>query len=103
MLFWVVEVPNMDELKCLIEWIHNFIVKESYSTLLFPTIALHIEITPLADGTYELTQVPDEDFSEAQANTVELTETPNSDSEEPKFTDSIDTDTGKTRCIILLF
>ena len=76
---------------------------ESYSTLLFPTIACHIEITLLADGTYEFIQDPDEDFSEAQANTVELTEVPNSDSEEPKHTDSTDTPEGKPRCKILLF
>ena len=69
----------------------------------FPTIAFHIEVTPLADGTYELIQEPDGDISEAQANIVELTEVPNSDSEKPKSTDSIDTTTGKTRCIILLF
>jgi len=66
----------------------------------FPTIAFHIEITPLADGTYELIQDSDGDFSEAQANTVELTETPNSDSEEPKSTNSIDVTTGKPRYII---
>ena len=69
----------------------------------FPTIAFHIEVTPLADGTYELIQEPDGDISEAQANIVELTEVPNSDSEVPKSTDSIDTTTCKTRCIILLF
>ena len=68
-----------------------------YSTLLFPTIAFHIEITPLADGTYELIQDSDGDFSEAQANSVELTEAPNSDSEDPKSTDSIDINTGKPR------
>ena len=73
------------------------------STSLFPIIAFHIEITPLADGTYELIQEPDGDISEAQANIVELTEVPNSDSEEPKATDPIDTTTGKTRCIILFF
>ena len=66
------------------------------STSLFPIIAFHIEITPLADGTYELIQEPDGDISEAQANVVELTEVPNSDSEEPKSTDSIDNTTGKT-------
>ena len=64
---------------------------------------MHIETTSLADGTYELIQEPDGDFLEAQANIVELTEAPNSDSEEPKSTDSIDTTTGKPRCIILLF
>jgi hypothetical protein len=64
---------------------------------------LHIETTSLADGTYELIQESDGNFSEAQANVVELTEVPNSDSEEPKPTDSIDAIEGKPRCIILLF
>ena len=73
------------------------------STSLFPIIAFHIEVTPLADGTYELIQELDGNISEAQANVVELTKVPNSDSEEPKSTDSLDTITGKTRCIILFF
>ena len=73
------------------------------STSLFLTIAFHIDTTSLADGTYELIQEPDGDFSEAQANIIELTEVPNSDSEEPKPTDPIDTTKGKLRCIILLF
>ena len=86
----------------LIGWVSKFttllwrktILK--YSTLLFfPLIAFHIEITPLADGTYELIQKPDWDISEAQANIVELTEGPNFDSEEPKPTDSLDTTKGK--------
>ena len=64
---------------------------------------MHIETTSLADGTYELIQEPDEDFSEAQDNIVKLTKAPNSDSEEPKSTDSIDIIKGKPRCIILLF
>ena len=54
----------------------------------FPTIALHIEITPLVDGTYELIQQPNGDISEAQTNVAELTEVPNVDSEESKSTDS---------------
>jgi len=86
--------------------VYNFIVKESYTQaphFFFPTIAFHIEITPLADGTYELIQEPDGDTSEAKANVVELTKVPNSDSEEPKSTDSKDSTTGKPRCIILLF
>ena len=66
---------------------------------MFPTITFHIEVTPLADGTYEFIQESDGDFSEAQANIVELTEAPNSDLEEPKSTDSIDTNTGKLRYI----
>ena len=70
----------------------QFIVKESYTQAphYFPIIAFHIEITPIADGTYKLIQEPDGDISEAQANVVELTEVPNSDSEESKPTDLID-------------
>ena len=64
---------------------------------------MHIETTSLADGTYDLIQEPDGDFSEAQINTMELTEDLNSNSEEPQPTDFIDIDTGKPRCIILLF
>ena len=46
----------------------------SSTSLYFQTFAFHIEVTPLVDGTYELTQEPDGDFSsEAQANVVELT------------------------------
>ena len=64
---------------------------------------MHIETTSLADGTYEHIQELDGDFSEAQINIVELTEDPNSNLEEPQPTDFIDIDTGKPRCIILLF
>ena len=49
------------------------------------TFAFHIEVTPLADGTYELIQEPYGDFSEAQVNTVEITKVPNFDSEEPNI------------------
>ena len=80
----------------MFDWLdYNFIVKESYTQAphYFPTIAFHIEVTPLADGTYELIQEPDGDISKAQANVAELTEVPNFDSEEPKPTDSIDTTT----------
>ena len=39
-------------------------MKESYTQVsyYFPTIAFHIEITPLVDGTYELIQEPDGNF-----------------------------------------
>ena len=73
------------------------------STSLFPTIAFHIEATPLADGTYELIHELDGDISEAQANVAELTEVPNPNSEEQKPTDFIDITEGKSRCIIPLF
>ena len=73
------------------------------STSLISYIALHIEITSLADGTYEIIQEPDGFFSEAQVNAVNITEAPNPNSEEPQSTDPIDTTTGKPWCIILLF
>ena len=84
---------------------YNVIVNESNTQAphYFPTIAFHIEATPLADGTYELIQEPDGGFSEAQANVAELTEVPNTDSKEPKASDPIDVTKGKPRCIILLF
>ena len=85
---------------------YNFVVKESYTQAphyFFPTIAFHIEVTPLTDGIYELIQDPDGDISETQANVAELTEVPNFDSEEPKASDPIDTIIGKPRCIILIF
>ena len=75
----------------------------SSTSLYFQTFAFHIEVTPLVDGTYELIQEPNGDFSETQVNSVELTEAPNSNSEEPQPTNSIDTDTGKPWCIIPLF
>ena len=64
---------------------------------------MYIETISLADGTYELVQEIEGDIFKAQINTVKLIEAPNSNSEEPQLTDSIDTDTGKPRCIILLF
>ena len=68
----------------------------SSTSLYFQTFAFHIEVTPLVDGTYEIIQEPDGDFSsEAQLNSAELTEVPNPDSEELKFTDSIDSSKGK--------
>ena len=92
----------------MFDWLNSqfFSEEKLYSSIVpyyFPTIALHIETTSLADGTYELIQEPDEDISKAQANVVEITEAPNSDSEDPKSTNYIDTNTGKPRCIILLF
>ena len=69
MLFCVARVLDMDNLDCLIDWVYkvNFIVKESYTQAphYFSTIAFHIKITPLADGTYELIQEPDRDISKA--------------------------------------
>ena len=98
------KVLDMVNLDCLIIKLQLFSEGQLYSsTSLIPTTEFHIEITLLADETYELIQEPDGDISEAQANIVELTEVPNSDSEEPKPTNSIDTTAGKPRYIILLF
>ena len=84
---------------------YNLIVKESFTQAphYFPTIALHIETTSLADRTYELIQELHGDISEVQANVAELTEVPNPDSEEPKASDPIDATEGKPRYTILLF
>ena len=73
------------------------------STSLFPIIAFHIEITPLAYGTYELIQESGGDNFEAKAIVIDLTEAPNSDSEELNLTDSIDITKGKPRHMIPLF
>ena len=80
---------------------------------------MHIKIISLVNGTNKLIQEPDEDTSEVQVNIMEdnedlnmnpkfkselhevqtniteLTEVPNPDSEELKFTDSIDSSKGK--------
>ena len=58
------------------------------------SLASHIDTTILADGTYELIPESEGVDQEAQVNSAELTEIPNLDSEEPQFTDSIDTSTG---------
>jgi len=91
----------MDNLSCLNDWVYNlFREGKLYSSIVpyyLPTFSFHIEITPLADGTYEFIQEPDGDFSEAEANIIELTEAPISDSEDPKSTDSIDINKGKPR------
>ena len=47
-------------------------------------LALHIDTTPLSDGTYELIPESDGGDLEAQVNTAELTEAPNQSSEEPR-------------------
>ena len=98
------KVLDMVNLDCLIIKLQLYSEGKLYSSTSLTQITVsHIQATSLADGTYELIQEPDGDISEAQANVAELTEVPNFDSEEPKPTDSIDTTTGKPRCIILLF
>ena len=60
------KVLDMVNLDCLIIKLQLFSEGQLYSsTSLIPTTAFHIEITSLADGTYELIQEPDGDISEA--------------------------------------
>ena len=47
-------------------------------------LALHIDMTALSDGTYELIPESDGGDLEAQVNTTELTEAPDQSSEEPR-------------------
>ena len=51
-----------------------------YNTVL----ALHIDTTPLSDGTYELIQESEGGDLEVQVNTAILTEAPDQSSEEPR-------------------
>ena len=60
-------------------------------------LALHIDMTALSDGTYEL--IPDSEGGdlEAQANTAVLTEVPDQSSEEPRAEIVSDYREGKPR------
>jgi hypothetical protein len=67
---------------------------------LLQIIAYHVDLTTLADGTYELIPEPNEGISEAQVNIVEdLSEAPNQGSEDTDITDPSLTSEGKPRCI----
>ena len=55
------------------------------STSLISTIALHIEIILLVNGTHGFIQEPDRNLSEAQVIIVKLTEVLNFDSEESRI------------------
>ena len=60
-------------------------------------LALHIDMTALSDGTYELIPESDGGDLEAQVNTVELTEAPDQSSEEPRAEIVSDYQEGKPR------
>jgi hypothetical protein len=67
---------------------------------LLQIIAYHVDLTTLADGTYELIPEPDKGISEAQVNIAEdLSEAPNQDLEGTDITDPNITSEGKPRCI----
>jgi hypothetical protein len=71
---------------------------------LLQIIAYHVDLTTLADGTYELILEPDEGISEAQVNVAEiLTEAPNQSSEDTDIPNPSLTQEGKPRCITQYF
>jgi hypothetical protein len=71
---------------------------------LLQIIAYHVDLTTLANGTYELILEPDEGISEAQVDIAEdLSEAPNQGSEDIDITDPSLTSEGKTCCITQYF
>jgi hypothetical protein len=71
---------------------------------LLQIIAYHVDLTTLADGTYELIPEPDEGISEAQVNIAEdHSKAPNQGSEDTDITDPSLTNEGKPRCITQYF
>jgi hypothetical protein len=67
---------------------------------LLQIIACHVDLTTLADSTYELIPEPDKGIFEAQVNIIEdLSEAPNQGSEDTDITDPSLTSEGKPRCI----
>jgi hypothetical protein len=71
---------------------------------LLQVIAYNVDLTTLADGTYELIPEPNEGISEVQVNIVEdLSEALNQGSEDTDITDPSLTSEGKPRCITQYF
>ena len=67
------------------------------SVIVISSLASHIDMTVLADGTYELIPEPEEGDPEAQVNAAILTEAPDQSPEEPKANLAIDYREGKPR------
>jgi hypothetical protein len=62
-------------------------------------IALHVDTTISANGTYKISQESAEDISEDPGNvTKDLSEAPNQNSEDFNFTNFSPTSKGKPRC-----
>jgi hypothetical protein len=69
-------------------------------------VALHVDTTTSADGTYEISQESAEDVSEDQMNVTKgLSEAPNQSSKDnnSNIPDSSPTSKGKPRCITQYF
>jgi hypothetical protein len=80
-------------------WIATLSCKQNNNHLL-QIIAYHVDLTTLADGTYDLISEPDEGISEAQVNVTKgLSEAPNLGLEDTDITDPSLTSEGKPRCI----
>jgi hypothetical protein len=71
---------------------------------LLQIIAYHVDLTTLADGTYELISEPDEGISEARVNVAkDLSEALNQGSEDTNIIDPSLTSESKPRCITQYF
>jgi hypothetical protein len=67
---------------------------------LLQIIAYHVDLTTLADGTYELISEPNEGISETQVNiTEDLFEALNQGSKDTNITNPSLTSEGKPQCI----
>ena len=65
--------------------------------IVIPFLASHIDMTVLADGTYEVIPQSEGGDQEAQVNTAALTEDPDQSPEEPKAELASDYREGKPR------
>jgi hypothetical protein len=63
-------------------------------------MCIHIELTTLADGTYDLVPEPESEQREAQDNLIEVAEDPNQSSKEPPTSFAQE---GKPQCMIPVF
>ena len=72
----------------------------SFPTKTTHTYASHIDLTTLADGTYELVPESESEQREAQVNLTEVAKDLNQSSEEPKASSAQE---GKPRSISYLF
>ena len=68
--------------------------------IFFPYLHFHIDLTTLADGTYELVPESEREQREAQVNLTKITEDLNQSSEEPKASSAQE---GKPRSMSYLF
>ena len=67
------------------------------SVIIISSIASHIDMTVLSDGTYELIPESEEGDPEVQVNAAVLTEDPDQSPEEPKANLASDYREGKPR------